>query len=251
MTKKEITLPDAYLPLARRLLQQTEPTLRVSAATREALLAGSSIERHPAGKTLSRRADPVHELLLVLDGNLEVSMQGSDGRRSICWYLAPGQWMGLIPVIDGRGAIHDLRSHTESVLLHIPRATFSQALQADHCLALACLNLLCERSRSLYDNMAAESLLPLRARVARLLLMLVDQHGRDCQSGIEIALKLSQDEFADMLGVTRQSLNRELKALEKHGVISIAYSRITLCDLPGLQRAAETASSKPPRGNCD
>jgi CRP-like cAMP-binding protein len=73
-----------------------------------------------------------------------------------------------------------------------------------------------------------------------LLLMLVDQHGRGSQSGIEIDLKLSQDEFADMLGVTRQSLNRELKNLEKQGLISIAYSRITLVDMPALQCLARS-----------
>ncbi len=94
----------------------------------------------------------------------------------------------------------------------------------------------------LYDMQAAESLLPLRARVARMLLMLADQHGRGKQSGIEIDLKLTQEEFADMLGVTRQSLNRELKALEKLAVLSISYSRITLRDLPALQEMARSAA---------
>ena len=65
-----------------------------------------------------------------------------------------------------------------------------------------------------------------------------DQHGRGKQSGIEIDLKLTQEEFADMLGVTRQSLNRELKTLEKQGLISIAYSCITLHDVPQLHSMA-------------
>ena len=226
---------DTYRPLARRLLEQTELTRQLAPATLETLLGASSIRKHPAGRTLQRRNSPMQELLFVLDGSLEVSVEGSDGRRSICWYLAAGQWMGLIPVLDGKGAIHNLRSHNDSVLLHVPRDAFLAVVHADHRMALMCIDILCERSRALYDNMAAESLLPLRARVARLLLMLVDQHGRGSQSGIEIALKLSQDEFADMLGVTRQSLNRELKALEKQGTIAIAYSRITLRDMPALR----------------
>lgn len=237
---------DAYLPLARRVLLQTDPTRAATPATCEALLAASRVRRHAAGECLSRRGDPMPELLVLLDGNLQVSMHGSDGRRSILWYLAAGQWIGLITALDGKGAVHDLHCHTESVLLHIPHKAFVHALQSDPTLTYSCLSLLCERSRVLYDRQAAESLLPLRARVARLLLMLADQHGRGNQSGIQIDLKLTQEEFADMLGVTRQSLNRELKNLEKLGLIRIAYSCITLHDVPqlhGLAALTEAAQS--------
>lgn len=64
---------------------------------------------------------------------------------------------------------------------------------------------------------------------------------RDMQSGFELTLELSRDEFADMLGVTRQSLNRELKALETLGLIAIAYSRINLHDVEQLRSMAALA----------
>ncbi len=238
VTKMQKILQHTHLPLARELLARSAPTSSVGATTRERLLAESSIQRHPADRVLSRRDEPVTELLLILDGSLEVSTRDRDGRRSICWYLATGQWMGLIPLIDGRGAIHDLRSHTSCVLLHIPRTAFSCALHDDPQLALACLNLLCERSRALYALQAAEALLSLRGRLAGLLLALAARHGRDGERGLELTLRLSQDELADMLGITRQSLNRELKTLERQSLISIARARITLQDLTGLRRLA-------------
>lgn len=238
MTNKQKILQDAYRPLASRLLAQSPPTAAVSETTREQLLAAASIRRHPAGAVLSRRGEPLNELLLVLEGSLEVSMRDADGRRAICWYLAPGQWMGLIPLLDGGPAIHDLQGHSASVLLHIPRAAFSQAVHADPQLPMACLALLCERSRRLYSQQAAEVLLPLQAKVAGLLLLLAERHGREADDGLQISLRLSQNELADMLGITRQSLNRELKALEKDGLIGIAYARITLRDPALLQQRA-------------
>lgn len=75
--------------------------------------------------------------------------------------------------------------------------------------------------------------------MARLLLTLADQHGRTIQAGIELALKLSQDDLADMLGVARQSLNRVLKELQKQQLIDIAYSSITLRDIMSLQALAQ------------
>lgn len=235
---------DTYLPLARRLLQQNELAQQLAPETLQSLLDASNVQRHSAGKVLALRGEVMADLLFILEGSLEVAMQGSDGRRSICWYLPPGQWMGLIPILDGKGAIHDLRCHSPMVLMHIPRAAFQRILHSDQQLALMCMHLLCERSRTLYDNLAAENLLPLRARVARLLLLLSNQHGRDGQSGIELTLKLSQDEFSDMLGVTRQSLNRELKALEKSAILSLAYSRITLCDVPALENLLTSSAQE-------
>lgn len=236
-------MKDAYLPLVRRLLAQSGLSQQLAMSTLETLLAASRVQRHAAGKQLVQRGEPIADLLLVIEGSLEISMEDREGRRSICWYNGAGQWHGLISVIDQQGALHDARAHGEVVLLHMPQQDFLAALEQDPGLPRYCLMVLCERSRILYDSLAADGLLPLRARIARLLLMLLDQHRRDGQAGFEIALKLSQDEFADMLGVTRQSLNRELKVLEKQGLITIAYSRITLHDVPQLRSMAAVAEA--------
>jgi CRP-like cAMP-binding protein len=83
--------------------------------------------------------------------------------------------------------------------------------------------------------LAAEGLLPLRARVARTLVMLAAQHGQGGAEGVEIQLRLTQEEYADMLGVSRQSLNRELRALEQAGAISLTYARLVVRDLAALR----------------
>ena len=126
---------DIYLPLARRLLQQSGLSSQLAAGTLEHLLAAARLQRHAAGKQLSQRGQSMPELLFVVEGSLEVSMEDGEGRRSICWYNGAGQWLGLIPVIDQKNAIHDARAHGEVVLLHVPRQTFLQALEQDPGLA--------------------------------------------------------------------------------------------------------------------
>lgn len=237
---------DIYRPLAQRLLNSDELAQQISPANLHSLLAASDIRSHAAGQLLSRRSEPLNELLFVLQGSLEVSMEGPDGRRSICWYLAEGQWFGLIPIVDGKTAIHDLRAYSQAVLLHIPQAVFLGVLERDHGLAMTCLNLLCQRSRALYEHVAAETLLPMRGRIARLLLMLAEQHGREGEQGLELNLKLSQEALADMLGISRQTLNRELIALEKAALISLAYTRLTLLDSAALRQLTLTIAAEPP-----
>ena len=85
----------------------------------------------------------------------------------------------------------------------------------------------------------------LRGRVARMILRLVETWGVPHEGGIRVSLKLSQDEFAALLAVTRQALNRELKALEAAGAIQIAYSRITVQDRAILESCSEAPAGTP------
>ena len=78
-----------------------------------------------------------------------------------------------------------------------------------------------------------------------MILLLADTYGVKNASGILVSLKLSQDEFATLLAVARQALNRELKALEADGAIAIAYSTITVLNRAALEASAETRPSGP------
>lgn len=92
-----------------------------------------------------------------------------------------------------------------------------------------------KRSRTLYENQAADTLLTLRGRIVRLLLLLHQQHPLETSGHGEMELQFFQDDFAAMLGTSRQTVNRELRALEADGMLSIGYSRIRLLDVPALK----------------
>ena len=67
-----------------------------------------------------------------------------------------------------------------------------------------------------------------------MLLTLMTSYGLPRGRGVAISLKLSQDEFADMLGRTRQSVNRELKQFERNGIIEMTYSHFIIIDEQAL-----------------
>ena len=98
--------------------------------------------------------------------------------------------------------------------------------------------MLCDRARTTYANLAAESLMPLQGRLARHLILLLDQHGQPAEEGVDLALNVPQESLADMLATTRQRLNRELKAMEAEGILRLAYRRILVLDAEALRRRA-------------
>ena len=204
----------------------------------ERLVAAGRIEKLARGEVLSRRGQSVTDLAVILDGSLDVSVTSSEGKRLIQAVLESGQIMNLIPVLDGHPTIHDASAHTDLVLLLVNREAFLAESDRDPRVSRALMRILCLRSRVLYASLVEAAFLPLRVRCARVLHSLMRQYGVKRAEGIEISLKLSQEDLADMIGRTRQSVNKELKALEREGVLRMAYSHFVIVDEKALTAIA-------------
>jgi CRP/FNR family cyclic AMP-dependent transcriptional regulator len=182
------------------------------------------------GAAVSRRGDQVHHFSCLIDGVLDVSLASKSGKRHLLVCLEPGQPVNVIGLIDGLPASHDVYSRGDSRLLTLTRAEFLEGMERSPRLYRVVVGLLCARARTFYDAYAANALLSLRSRVAQQLLSLASAYGLPREGSVHISLKLSQDTFADMLACTRQSANRELKRLEREGVIDMSYSQFTILD---------------------
>lgn len=170
---------------------------------------------------------------------MEISMVGGSGGRHVLGYVSSGQILNLIPILDDQPAIHDASAHGSCTVLLVPKRTFLAAIASEPEFAQALIRLLCLRSRSLYDRFADSALLSLRTRCARALLSLIPSYGSQQPDSISITLKFSQNQLADMLGVTRQSVNRELKQLNRRGIIRTGYQRFDILDPDALRAAAQ------------
>lgn len=207
--------------------------------TRNYLFEQSVVKNYVKCETILANGSLTSNICILLQGSLEFSSLSLTGKRYIRWYLSAGQEFGLIPAIDGKESIYDVKAHQDSKVLLIPVTAFFKALEMDSQLNLALIRNLCTRSRLLHEAAIAEALLPLKAKVAWTLLLLVKTHGTVLASEqIEISLKLSQELLADMLAVARQHVNKILKELESDHVIHLSYSTIVIMDEPQLRAIA-------------
>jgi CRP/FNR family cyclic AMP-dependent transcriptional regulator len=74
---------------------------------------------------------------------------------------------------------------------------------------------------------------PLQQLAARLLLI-IRSNGKLTPNGIEIQVKLTQEELGRLTGASRQSINKELKELQKINLIEINNKKLTVLDMTGL-----------------
>lgn len=214
-----------------------DPALMAELAGQSRLVALSNKE------SLARRGAPLSHLVVVAGGQLEVNMSTASGKLHVVGYLGRGLVFGLIQVLDESAACHNAEARGPASVVLVPRDAILAGFQRSPAMMLGAIKVLCQRSRLLYESLADQSLLSTTARVAHQLILLATAYGdRGPSDGGRLNIELSQSSLGDLLGLSRQSLNAELKKLERLGFLKMAYAHIELVDMAGLEALVERES---------
>lgn len=213
-------------------LRDCEPsTLRI-------LLRRARLLTVAPGAAVVRRGVRAGHLTVIVSGRVEMSRTTAAGRRLVVSYSGPGQVIGVAAAIDRRGFIHDGVAQGPVRVLTVHGDDLRLAIDTDPVLRWRMLDLLARRARRLHEQLSDTSTMPLPVRLARALLSL-HATGDAATPGEGRGLRVSQEGLAGMLAVPRQRINGELKALERDGVLRMAYRSIVLLDEAALRARAQ------------
>jgi CRP-like cAMP-binding protein len=224
-------------------------------ADRRALLGASERLRLAPGEMLFRQGDGVPAgggaFYGVVSGGIKASSLREDGKEAILVVLEAGNWFGEISLIDRQPRTHDATAMAEAQVLALPRAAFDRMMQRP-AFAQAVCRLLAARVRSLYGMVEDATLRSTRARVARRLLLLARGDATQASEPRPV-VPVSQEALAMMLGMSRQTLSKELQGLVQAGAVALGYGRIEIASMARLQEAGditlrETRSDSSPCG---
>lgn len=207
----------------------------LSPALREEVLSRGQLRRVRHGGLVAARGQPAQEWLGIARGALRLGSVSLAGRQIIHAYSRPGTWLGDTALVDGEPNPHDVNAQGEAVIVALRRQDFRDLLASHAELPVALLQLQCRRVRMLVDQVEAFATLPLAARLARQLLVLVRDFGVAAESGTRIALPLAQEDLAQLLGASRQRVNRELKQFEREGALRVESAGVVVLDGARLQ----------------
>jgi CRP/FNR family cyclic AMP-dependent transcriptional regulator len=209
---------------------------------RREMLAAGELQRLRPGEMLFRQGDKVSPgrgfFYGLVEGAFKISSLREDGKEAILVVLEAGNWFGEISLIDQQPRTHDATAVGAAQVLALPRATFD-ALMKRPAFSQAVCRMLAARMRSLYGMVEDATLRSTRARVARRLLLLARGDATQARDA-RPAVPVSQEALAMMLGITRQTLSKELKALVAAGAVVLGYGRIEIASVPVLERLGST-----------
>ena len=179
------------------------------------------------------KGDPGDALYGVRRGQIRIETGTATGQRLTIEMFGPGDAFGEIALLDGRPRTADAIAAESCELFVLPRNEFIQYLERDSRLAVRIIELLCGRLRQTNENMEATIFLPLRARLARRLSALAEDFGAE--------LHITQEELGALLGVARESVNRQLQEWRRSGIVQLRRGQIFVVDARQLAREAGRA----------
>lgn len=198
----------------------------LSPAMRSTLLREGRLVTVHARDFVVRKGDPPNGFYGVVDGVLTASSVLRDGRQMIFGLLEAGDWFGEASSIDGLARPHDIGVLRDAELIHIPLQTFEQ-LMRDAVFARAIAVLQAARARTVYAFFEDATLQSTRVRIARRLLKLIQGDAPTMPRPRKV-VPVTHETLSMMLGLTRQTLSLELKALAATGAVSLSYGRIVV-----------------------
>ncbi len=205
---------------------------------RRAMLSAAELLKVRPGEMLFRQGDKVGAgsgaFYGLVQGSFKMSSLREDGKEAILVMLEQGNWFGEISLIDQLPRTHDATALGHAEVLAMPRAAFDALMQRP-VFAQAISRLLAARMRSLYGMVEDVTLRSTRARVARRLLLLARGDATQSSDARRV-VPVSQEGLAMMLGITRQTLSKELKALVGAGALVQGYGRIEIVSAAALER---------------
>ena len=231
--------PTTDASLIGHALQLNEMFSRWSQPQRDALQASARLVRYGRRTHVLAEDRRRRDLLVVVAGCLEVSFASEDGRKFVYSLIGPGQVVALVRLFDYERVAFDYYAHEDSVLVHLPCDHVLPLLDADPLLWRDVARLLATRHHYSMIMLRAQSLGSVKRRVAAALLQVAEVPGKTETSGSTVRLRLSQNDLADMLGMTRQTVNKVVGELMEAGYIAMSYKRFTLLDPTALNQLAD------------
>lgn len=224
-----------YSPEARRTLLSKHFLLRdADPKMMDQLVASTVVVSYGNRQRIFDKGDEGDRLLGVLAGQVRIYVMSSEGRELIMNVLMPGDVFGEISLIDGKPRSASAVAVGATDLLHVRRADFLVALKKNCDIALKFMEILCERVRWTSGLLEDASLLDLTSRLAKRLLNLAEGIGEKQKDGIRIGLKLSQSDLGNMLGVTREAVNKQLREWKRDGLVDMQEGQLLLLDPEAL-----------------
>jgi len=174
-------------------------------------------------------------LFIVLSGYLKATTSGADGSELLLSIMGPGEVFGELSLLDGEPRSASVSTLESAELAFIEREPFMQMVEASPKLAIRLLGVLAQRLRNLSKRCENVACKDVRSRLAEALVFLADRHGTALGQGVQIPVRLSQQDLGSMVGATRESVNKLLRDWSKIGVLSHVSGRVTISNVDLLR----------------
>jgi CRP-like cAMP-binding protein len=191
------------------------------------------------GATICSKGDVGNSLYAVISGTVKISTSSAEGRSAILNLIGTGEVFGEIALLDGGERTTDVIANSDCELFVIDRREFIPFLHGQPALAMKFIKLLCARLRRTSEHVEQIILQDLPGRLASALIRLTERH-QPSSAGRTIIV--TQQEISEMVGMSRESINKQLRVWENRNWVRLEHGAIVVLDLEQVQALAEAGA---------
>lgn len=190
------------------------------------------------GDVLFHEGDPGDSLYVIAEGKIKLGRTSPDGRENLVAILGPGEMFGELSLFDPGPRTMTATAVAEAQLLGLRNESLTAVLTGRPEVAKALLAALAQRLRRTNAHLADLVFTDVPGRVAKALLDLSERFGRPVEGGLMVSHDLTQEELAQLVGASRETVNKALADFATRGWLRLEARAVLLQDVERLRRRA-------------
>ncbi|NUR08082.1 MAG: Crp/Fnr family transcriptional regulator [Nocardioidaceae bacterium] len=203
-----------------------------------ALRASMSETRLRRGEVLFHEGDEGDKLYIVTEGKVKLGRTSTDGRENLLAIQGPGQMFGELSLFDPGPRSATVTAVTDATFSSLSHEDLLKWLDGRPAVARGLLAQLAGRLRRANDVVADLVFSDVPGRVAKALLDLADRFGRTADDGVHVHHDLTQEELAQLVGASRETVNKALADFVSRGWLRLEPRSVVIMDIERLSRRA-------------
>ena len=192
----------------------------------------------PPGRIVFAEGAPGDRLYIIISGKVKIGRRSRDGRESLLTIMGPSDMFGELAIFDPGPRTSSATTMTEVRAVSMDRDALRDWIAHRPEIAGQLLRVLARRLRRTNNNLADLIFTDVPGRVAKQLLQLAQQFGTQEEGALRVTHDLTQEEIAQLVGATRETVNKALGDFAHRGWIELDGKSVVICDCESLARRA-------------
>jgi CRP/FNR family transcriptional regulator len=202
------------------------------------LLASMTPTHLGRGEALFHEGDRGDRLWVIGEGKIKLGRRSKDGRENLVAILGPGEMCGELSLFDPGPRSTTATGIADTEMVALGNEDLQVFLRGHPEVAATMLAALAKRLRRTNDTLSDLVFTDVPGRVAKALLDLADRFGRPVDGGLLVAHDLTQEELAQLVGASRETVNKALADFASRGWLRLEARAVLLHDVERLRRRA-------------
>ena len=210
----------------------------IDAEAARALYASMKPVTLPRGHAVFHEGEPGDRLYVIGSGKVKLGRRSNDGRENLLSILGPAEMFGELSLFDPGPRTATATAVADATLYELSHAELIQWLEEYPAVAKHLLEALARRLRRTNEALADLVFSDVPGRVAKALLDLSTRFGEPVEDGLRVAHDLTQEELAQLVGASRETVNKALADFTSRGWVRREGRAVVLLDTERLERRA-------------